>query len=97
MVAISTSILPSHHDRNYPMPRKRVRRLLWLFVSRNYSLTMSANTQAESVIKNIIKEVAKVCLSMNYKDPETLAAFMVNCYSSLATLATDIESHHRLN
>ena len=38
---------------------------------------MSNVMEAESVIKSIIKEVAKVCHSLDYKDPETLAAFMV--------------------
>ena len=39
---------------------------------------MSANTQAESVIKNIIKEICLECDSQGTNVSETLAAFMVS-------------------
>ncbi len=39
---------------------------------------MSANAQAESVIKNIIKEICLECSSHGTNVSETLAAFMVS-------------------
>ena len=38
---------------------------------------MSTNAQAESVIKNIIKEICLECSSQGTNVSETLAAFMV--------------------
>ncbi len=39
---------------------------------------MAVNTQAESVIKNIIKEICLECSSQGENVSETLAAFMVS-------------------
>ena len=41
-------------------------------------IAMSANAQAESVIKNIIKEICLECSSHGIVVSETLAAFMVS-------------------
>ena len=39
---------------------------------------MMSSTQAESVIKNIIKEICLECSSLGTNISETLAAFMVS-------------------
>ena len=39
---------------------------------------MSSNPQAESVIKNIIREICFECSAQGQSVSETLAAFMVN-------------------
>ena len=44
---------------------------------------MSTNAQAESVIKNIIKEICIECNSQGTSVSETLAAFMVSMHSIL--------------
>lgn len=43
-----------------------------------YFIAMAANAQAESVIKNIIKEICIECNSQGTNISETLAAFMVS-------------------
>ena len=44
-------------------------------------IKMSSNPQAESVIKNIIREICFECSAQGQSVSETLAAFMVNIYS----------------
>ena len=51
---------------------------------------MSANPQAESVIKNIIREICLECTSQGQGVSETLAAFMVRSDFLTKTIGSTI-------